>query len=360
MGERLADSGRRRRLGAGGAVGGRRRVPASRRRRRSIAPGSTRIRTGFVAAAQRAERIGIDAIELHMAHGYLLHEFLSPLANQRDDAYGGSFEQPHALPARGVRRRARRVAGVASRSACACRAPTGWRAAGRSTRRSSSRAGWSRSGCRLDRRVERRRVAGAEDPVGPGYQVPFARAIRQATGATTMAVGMITEPAQAEAIVAARRRGPRRAGARHPVGSALAVARRGGARRARRQAAAAVLALGAARGGVACSASSRSGSARQRRATRTAARRSAVRAARRRRPPTRACPPPRRSRPAQRAGRIGDAGRAIAPARCGVIDDGPGEERAEQHDVGERAVGEQVREAPTPSRRGPSDGRPPT
>eukprot|EP01041_Mallomonas_annulata_P022776 gene22776-43139_t len=56
------------------------------------------VRDAFVAAAQRADRLGIEAIEIHSAHGYLLHEFLSPLANQRDDAYGGSFENRIRFP----------------------------------------------------------------------------------------------------------------------------------------------------------------------------------------------------------------------------------------------------------------------
>ena len=68
------------------------------------AQGLKRVREAFVAAARRAMRLGIDAIEVHGAHGYLLHQFLSPIANQRTDQYGGTLAQPPALSARNVRR----------------------------------------------------------------------------------------------------------------------------------------------------------------------------------------------------------------------------------------------------------------
>ena len=76
------------------------------------AAGLTRMRDAFVAAAKRAERLGIDAIELHGAHGYLLHQFLSPIANQRTDQYGGTLAKPDALSARSVRRGPRGVSGA--------------------------------------------------------------------------------------------------------------------------------------------------------------------------------------------------------------------------------------------------------
>ena len=163
--------------------------------------GLAKVRTGFVDTARRAERIGIDAIELHMAHGYLLHEFLSPLANHRDDRYGGPFDHRVRFPLEVF---------DAVRAAWPAGRPLGVRL---------SCTDWVDGGWTLDETLElaRRLVARGADwidassggvspaqkiPIGPGYQVPFARAIREATGATTMAVGMITEPAQAEAIVA--------------------------------------------------------------------------------------------------------------------------------------------------------------
>ncbi len=102
------------------------------------AAGLTRIRDAFVAATKRADRLGIDAIEVHCAHGYLLHQFLSPISNQRTDQYGGSLAEPHALSARSVRGGARGVSGATSRSACGSRRPTGSRAAGISRRPSNS------------------------------------------------------------------------------------------------------------------------------------------------------------------------------------------------------------------------------
>jgi 2,4-dienoyl-CoA reductase-like NADH-dependent reductase (Old Yellow Enzyme family) len=165
------------------------------------AQGLAAVRIAFADSARRAERIGIDAIELHMAHGYLLHEFLSPLANHRADAYGGRFENRIRFPLEVF---------DAVRAAWPATRPLGIRL---------SCTDWVDGGWTLDESIElaRRLVERGADwidassggvspaqkiPIGPGYQVPFARAIKQATGATTMAVGMITEPAQAEAIVA--------------------------------------------------------------------------------------------------------------------------------------------------------------
>ncbi len=146
--------------------------------------------------------IGIDALELHMAHGYLLHEFLSPLANARDDAYGGSFENRIRFPL---------AVFDAVRAAWPADRPLGVRV---------SATDWVEGGWTLEETIDlaRRLKAGGADWIdvssggvspqqkivlGPGYQVPFARAIRSATGLTTMAVGLITEPRQAEGIIAA-------------------------------------------------------------------------------------------------------------------------------------------------------------
>ena len=165
------------------------------------ARGLAAIRDAFVASARRADRAGIDALELHMAHGYLLHEFLSPIANARTDAYGGSFDRRIAFPLEVF---------DAVRGAWPVARPLGVRL---------SCTDWVDGGLTLDESIEfaRRLVERGCDwidassggvspaqkiPLGPGYQVPLSRAIRHATGARTMAVGLITTPAQAQEIVA--------------------------------------------------------------------------------------------------------------------------------------------------------------
>ena len=165
------------------------------------AAGMAEIAAQFVAAAERAERIGFDLIQLHMAHGYLLHEFLSPLSNRRDDAYGGSLESRMRFPLEVFE---------AVRAVWPDHKPLGVRV---------SATDWVDGGWTVDETVEFARhlkergcdfvdvSSGGLDPrqeipVGPGYQVPFAERIRGETGIATWAVGMITEPHQAEEIVA--------------------------------------------------------------------------------------------------------------------------------------------------------------
>lgn len=160
------------------------------------------VREAFAATARRAQRIGIDALEIHMAHGYLLHQFLSPLANKRADAYGGSFDNRVRFPMEVF---------DAVRAAWPERCPVGVRV---------SATDWVDGGWTLEETIElARRLAkrgcdwidvssGGVSPrqkiiPGPGYQVPFAREIRRAGGLVTMAVGFITEPRQAETIIAA-------------------------------------------------------------------------------------------------------------------------------------------------------------
>jgi 2,4-dienoyl-CoA reductase-like NADH-dependent reductase (Old Yellow Enzyme family) len=162
--------------------------------------GLAAIRVAFRDAAMRAQRAGIDALEVHFAHGYLLHEFLSPLSNVRTDAYGGSFDNRVRYPLEVF---------AAVRDAWPAERPLGVRL---------SCTDWVEGGWTLAESIElSRRLAtlgcdwidassggispAQKIPLGPGYQVPFARAIRAATGATTIAVGMITDPAQADAIV---------------------------------------------------------------------------------------------------------------------------------------------------------------
>jgi 2,4-dienoyl-CoA reductase-like NADH-dependent reductase (Old Yellow Enzyme family) len=163
--------------------------------------GLARVRTAFAAAAARADRLGIDALELHAAHGYLLHQFLSPLSNQRTDEYGGSLANRMRFPLEVF---------DAIRAVFPADKPVGIRV---------SATDWMEHGWDLEqttalaRELARRGVdwidvsSGGISPqqkiaLGPGYQVPFAEEIRRATGLTTMAVGLITTPAQAEDIVA--------------------------------------------------------------------------------------------------------------------------------------------------------------
>jgi len=157
--------------------------------------------SAFVAAAYRAWEAGFRVIEIHAAHGYLLHEFLSPLSNHRSDAYGGSFEN---------RTRIVREIVSAVRSAWPERAPLFVRI---------SATDWVDGGWDIEQSVELARqlktlgvdlmdcssggnVARAKIPLGPGYQTRFADQIRREAGIMTGAVGMITSPEQAEHIVA--------------------------------------------------------------------------------------------------------------------------------------------------------------
>ena len=156
---------------------------------------------GFADAARRAHRIGFDAIELHGAHGYLLHQFLSPLSNQRDDEYGGSLDNRMRFPLQVF---------DAVRAVWPDDKPLGIRISATDY----LDGGWGiEDSVIFGRRLAERGcdwidvssggiAAGENIPVGPGYQVPFAEQVREQTGLTTMAVGLITEARQAEAIVA--------------------------------------------------------------------------------------------------------------------------------------------------------------
>jgi 2,4-dienoyl-CoA reductase-like NADH-dependent reductase (Old Yellow Enzyme family) len=154
-----------------------------------------------VASAARALAAGFKVIELHAAHGYLLHQFLSPLSNRRGDGWGGDFA--------GRTRLAREVA-RAVRAVVPERLPVLVRL---------SATDWVEGGWTPDETVELARtlgslgvdlvdcssgglVATAQVPVAPGYQVPFAERVRREAGVKSAAVGLITTPAQAEAIVA--------------------------------------------------------------------------------------------------------------------------------------------------------------
>ncbi|MCL4821003.1 MAG: NADH:flavin oxidoreductase/NADH oxidase [Vicinamibacteria bacterium] len=154
----------------------------------------------FAQAARRARRGGFRVAEIHGAHGYLLHQFLSPLSNRREDGWGGDFD--------GRVRLALAVA-EAVRSEWPAELPLWFRV---------SATDWAEGGWSADETVELARrlhargvdlvdcssgglVPHAKIPLGPGYQVPFARRVRAEAGVATAAVGLITEPAQADAIV---------------------------------------------------------------------------------------------------------------------------------------------------------------
>lgn len=157
----------------------------------------------FAAAGRRAARLGFDAIELHAAHGYLLHQFLSPIANQRNDAYGGSLEARMRFPLEVF---------DALRAAVPEHIPVGVRIS--ATDWVDEAPSWRLEDSIVFAQELKARGCDWIDvssagmsptqkiPLGPGYQVPLARAIRAATGLTTMSVGMITSPTQAEAILA--------------------------------------------------------------------------------------------------------------------------------------------------------------
>lgn len=159
-----------------------------------------RLCDSFAASARRAARLGLAAIELHAAHGYLLHQFLSPLSNKREDAYGGTLENRMRLPF---------AVFEAVRAAVPTGMPVGFRV---------SATDWVEGGWDLEQTIAfaqelTRRggsfihvssggLSGAQKiALGPNYQVPFARAVKETTGLPTIAVGLITEAEQAEAIV---------------------------------------------------------------------------------------------------------------------------------------------------------------
>ncbi|MBU6352856.1 MAG: NADH:flavin oxidoreductase/NADH oxidase [Actinomycetales bacterium] len=155
----------------------------------------------FADAAQRVASVGFDLVEIHAAHGYLIHQFLSPLSNQRSDDYGGSFEN-----------RVRFIIDIvkAVRVVIPDSMPLFVRI---------SATDWLEGGWTIDDSIELSKTlkncgvdlidvssggtsSGAPVPVGPGYQVPLAHQIRVESQIPTSAVGMITDPQQAEAIIA--------------------------------------------------------------------------------------------------------------------------------------------------------------
>ncbi|HYW31566.1 MAG TPA: oxidoreductase, partial [Gemmatimonas sp.] len=163
--------------------------------------GMAQVLADFVAAARRAARLGIDGIELHGAHGYLMHQFLSPLSNLRDDSYGGTLENRMRFPLEIF---------DAVRAEFPADRPVWMRV---------SATDWTPGGWDLDSTVEFSKLLASRGcaaihvssgglstaqciTLAPGYQVPFAARVKAGCGLPTIAVGLITEPAQAEGIIA--------------------------------------------------------------------------------------------------------------------------------------------------------------
>ena len=159
-----------------------------------------RIREAFAEAARRAARLELEAVQIHGAHGYLLHQFLSPLSNRRADAYGGSLENRMRFPLEVF---------DTVREAFPAGRPVSMRVSG---------TDWADGGWDIDQTVAIAQALEARGcsaihvssggltpapqiPIGPGYQVPLARAVKQAVKMPVIAVGLITEFEQAEAIL---------------------------------------------------------------------------------------------------------------------------------------------------------------
>ena len=164
------------------------------------AAGVQQVIADFRAAAVRSLAAGFQVIELHAAHGYLLHEFLSPLSNHRTDAYGGSFENRIRLLLDVVA--ATRQVWPETLPLIVRLSVTDWTEGGWNTDESVQLAAMLKvRGVDLIDCSTGGNVPQAPIPVGPGYQVQFAERIRQETGILTGAVGLITTPAEAEAIL---------------------------------------------------------------------------------------------------------------------------------------------------------------
>ena len=156
----------------------------------------------FGEAARRADAVGFEVAEVHAAHGYLLHEFLSPLSNRRTDSYGGSFENRIRIVLEVVD--AVRAAWPEDRPVFVRLSVTDWVDGGWTADDTVALAAVLREhGVDLVDCSSGGTSPDASIPVGPGYQVPFASRVRREAGLPTGAVGMITEPQQAEKVIAA-------------------------------------------------------------------------------------------------------------------------------------------------------------
>jgi 2,4-dienoyl-CoA reductase-like NADH-dependent reductase (Old Yellow Enzyme family) len=158
------------------------------------------VREAFAAAAHRATRLGIDAVQLHCAHGYLLHEFLSPLSNRRHDEYGGSLENRMRFPLEVFD--AVRVAFPADRAVSMRVSGTDWVDGGWDIDQTIAFAQAREAhGCAAIHVSSGGLTPAQQIPLGPSYQVPLARAVK-ATRGPVIAVGLITEFEQPETTCA--------------------------------------------------------------------------------------------------------------------------------------------------------------
>jgi 2,4-dienoyl-CoA reductase-like NADH-dependent reductase (Old Yellow Enzyme family) len=162
--------------------------------------GLTQVSEAFAAAAHRAAQLGIDAVQLHGAHGYLLHQFLSPISNRRDDEYGGSLENRMRFPLEVFD--AVRVAFPVDRAVTMRVSGTDWVDGGWDIDQTIAFAqALEARGCGGIHVSSGGLIPSQQIPVGPSYQVPLARAVKRAVRLPVIAVGLITEFEQAEAIV---------------------------------------------------------------------------------------------------------------------------------------------------------------
>lgn len=165
------------------------------------AVGLKRVKQAFLSAVERSARLGIDLVELHGAHGYCLHQFLSPLSNQRSDEYGGSMEKRRRFPLEVFE--ACRAAWPRDKALGVRLSVTDWVEGGLTIEDSIETARqFKELGCDFVDVSSGGNSPAQKIQVGPGYQVPFAARIRKETGIKTWAVGVITEPEQAEHIIA--------------------------------------------------------------------------------------------------------------------------------------------------------------
>ena len=164
------------------------------------APELDALRDAFVAAARRAEAAGFDIVEVHSAHGYLLHQFLSPIANQREDEWGGNLENRMRFPlsvAKAVREAWPAHKPMFVRISAQDGLAGGWTVEDSvAYARALKEVGADLIDCSSGG------FTGGQFAVGPAYQVPLARRVREGSGLPTMAVGLVTGAREAEAVVA--------------------------------------------------------------------------------------------------------------------------------------------------------------